>query len=60
MAVLTVRIEAVREHLRTHTKDNPSKRGLEALVTKRRKLLKYLKRKDFDLYRQTVYALNLV
>jgi ribosomal protein S15 len=40
VAALTVRIEATKEHLATHRKDNSTKRGLEAMMTKRRNLLK--------------------
>jgi len=60
IAVLTVRIEALREHVEKHPKDHNTKRGLEALFTKRRKLLQYLKRKDFDEYREIARALQLV
>mmetsp|Transcript_35309 Transcript_35309/g.79671 ORF Transcript_35309/g.79671 Transcript_35309/m.79671 type:complete len:158 (+) Transcript_35309:52-525(+) len=59
IAVLTVRIESTREHISQHRKDNSTKRGLDALVTKRRKLLKYMKRTDFDGYRRVINALKL-
>lgn len=59
VAALTVRIEALRQHMRQHRKDNSSKRGLDALSNKRRKLLKYMKRKEFEAFRNTVRVLNL-
>lgn len=40
VAVLAVRIQSLQTHLLKHKKDNPSKRGLEAMLTKQRKLLK--------------------
>ena len=59
VAALTVRIEALKEHMAKHRKDNSSKRGLDALNNKRRKILKYMKRKDFEAFRDTVRLLNL-
>ena len=60
VAVLTVRIDALRDHLALHPKDKHSRRGLDGLVSRRRKLLKYLERKDFDSYANTVKSLNLI
>ncbi len=45
IAVLTHEIQTLTEHLRTHTKDHSSRRGLLAMVSRRRRLLDYLKAK---------------
>mmetsp|Transcript_25006 Transcript_25006/g.32577 ORF Transcript_25006/g.32577 Transcript_25006/m.32577 type:complete len:152 (+) Transcript_25006:56-511(+) len=60
IAGLAVKIQALQTHMKKHRKDNTSKRGLEAMLTKQRKLLLYLKRKDFDMYRTTITSLKLV
>jgi len=59
VAVLTERIAYLTEHLKLHPKDNNSRRGLLGLVSKRRKLLTYLKRKSKDKYEQIVTALDI-
>jgi small subunit ribosomal protein S15 len=59
IALLTERIAYLTEHFKTHVKDHHSRRGLHRLVTKRRSLLKYLKKTSLDRYRKTVSALNL-
>src|SRR5262249_16760537 len=59
IALLTERISYLTEHFKTHTKDHPSRRGLLKLVSKRRRLLNYLKKSSLDRYRKTVSALNL-
>jgi small subunit ribosomal protein S15 len=46
VAILTKRIEELTDHLRTHRKDHGSRRGLIGLVSKRKKLLKYLESSD--------------
>ena len=51
IALLTERINGLTEHFKTHVKDFHSRRGLLKLVSQRRKLLDYLKRKDADKYR---------
>eukprot|EP00937_MAST-01D_sp_MAST-1D-sp2_P002808 g2808.t1 len=58
-AILTVRINYMVKHMETHKKDVHSRRGLQGMLNKRRKLLKYLRKRDFGVYRQTVLALNL-
>ena len=60
IAVLTVRISALRDHLSLHPKDKHSRRGVDGLVSRRRKLLKYLERKEFDEYARVVKGLELV
>jgi small subunit ribosomal protein S15 len=59
IALLTERINELTEHLRSHTKDHHSRRGLLMLVGKRRRLLRYLERADLDRYRQVVADLGL-
>ncbi len=59
VALLTARINELTEHLRTHSKDHHSRRGLLMLVGKRRRLLRYLESSDLDRYRQVVSDLNL-
>jgi small subunit ribosomal protein S15 len=57
---LTSRIQQVQKHVSTHKKDHSGKRGLDAMYVKRRKLLDYLERKDFETYSVVVKALGLV
>jgi small subunit ribosomal protein S15 len=59
IALLTERINELTEHLRSHTKDHHSRRGLLMLVGKRRRLLRYLERADLERYRQVVSDLGL-
>jgi small subunit ribosomal protein S15 len=59
IALLTERINELTEHLRSHTKDHHSRRGLLMLVGKRRRLLRYLESADLDRYRQVVSDLGL-
>jgi len=59
IALLTERINQLTEHLKKHTKDFSSRRGLLKLVGKRRRLLDYLKDTDLDGYRKIVEELGL-
>ena len=59
IAILTAKIENLKEHLLEHKKDNHSRRGILLMVAKRRKLLSYLKRKDADKYSEVLEKLNL-
>jgi small subunit ribosomal protein S15 len=59
VAILTARIKQLTEHLKEHTHDNHSRRGLLKMVGKRRKLLDYLKKKDIERYRAIVAKLGL-
>jgi small subunit ribosomal protein S15 len=59
IALLTERINDLTEHLRTHKKDHHSRRGLLMLVGQRRRLLRYLQRKDVERYRSLVAELGL-
>jgi small subunit ribosomal protein S15 len=59
IAVLSKRISDLTEHLKLHTKDHASRRGLLMLVGRRRRLLEYLRREDIDRYRDIVARLGL-
>jgi small subunit ribosomal protein S15 len=59
VALLTQRISHLTEHLKVHHKDHHSRRGLLQMVGKRRSLLDYLKRKDFDRYQNLISSLGL-
>ena len=59
IALLTERIAELTEHLKVHTKDNHSRRGLLKMVGKRRNLLNYLAKKDIERYREIVEKLGL-
>ena len=59
IALLTERINELTEHLKVHTKDNHSRRGLLKMVGKRRNLLNYLSKKDEERYKTIVDKLNL-
>ena len=59
IAVLTAEITALNEHLRTHTKDHHSRRGLLKMVGQRRNLLNYLRNNDVIRYRDLIKKLGL-
>ncbi len=59
VALLTTRINELTEHLRTHSKDHHSRRGLLKLVGRRRRFLNYLQRKDLEGYRALIKELGL-
>ena len=59
IAILSERIGDLTEHFKAHTKDFHSRRGLLVMVSQRRKLLDYLKRKDADKYRGLIEKLGL-
>jgi small subunit ribosomal protein S15 len=59
VALLTRRINDLTEHLKTHKHDHHSRRGLLLLVGRRRRLLKYLQKKDINRYRQLIERLGL-
>jgi small subunit ribosomal protein S15 len=58
-AVLTARIKEITEHLQGNKHDNMARRGLIQMVGKRKRLLKYVERKDFEGYRKLVATLGL-
>lgn len=57
--ILTKQIDELASHLKTHKKDNHSRRGLLKMVAKRQSHLNYLKRKDDKRYSSTVKKLGL-
>ena len=59
IAILSERIGELTEHFKTHAKDHASRRGLLMLVSKRRRLLDYLKTNDSDRYREVIGKLGL-
>ena len=59
IALLTQRITQLTEHLKQHSKDHASRRGLLMMVAKRRSLLDYLKRTSGDRYKSVIEKLNL-
>ncbi len=59
VAELTARIEHLTEHFRTHPKDHHGRRGLLKMVGRRRRLLEYLRRNDFEQYRTVIRELGL-
>ncbi len=59
IALLSQRINELTEHFKTHKKDNHSRRGLLKMVSQRRSLLDYLKRKDIERYHEVVSRLGL-
>ncbi len=59
IALLTARINELTEHFKTHVKDFHSRRGLLRLVSRRRKLLDYIKREDAGTYRTLLERLSL-
>ena len=60
IALLTEKINKLTEHLKLHKKDNHSRRGLLGMVSKRRRLLYYLQKKDLPRYQGVVKKLGLV
>ena len=59
VAILTTRINELTEHLKTHKKDHSSRRGLLKMVGNRSALLKYVKNKDLNRYREIISRLGL-
>lgn len=59
MACLTVRIEHMKQHCAANKQDKAAKRAYTMLLTRRRNLLHYLRRKDFEAYTRTLNELNI-
>lgn len=59
IALLTERINSLTDHFKNHKKDHSSRRGLLQLVGQRRRLLDYVKRKDYGQYSKLLESLNL-
>ena len=59
IAVITERIKNITNHLKNNKKDHSGRRGLVILVSKRRKLLNYLRREDINSYKNILEKLNI-
>ena len=59
IALITTRINELTEHFKEHKKDHHSRRGLLQLVSQRKSLLGYLKKKDVNRYRTLIKSLGL-
>jgi small subunit ribosomal protein S15 len=59
IAVLSERIGELTEHFKTHKKDHASRRGLLMMVSKRRRLLDYLKKYDSERYKSVIQKLGI-
>ncbi len=59
VALLTMRINELAEHLKRNHKDHSAKRSLLRMVGRRRKILKYIRKNDIQRYRELLKALNL-
>jgi small subunit ribosomal protein S15 len=59
VAIWTTRIKQLTEHFKAHKHDHHSRRGLLKMVSRRRRLLTYLKSKDFDRYKALIASLGL-
>lgn len=59
IAILTHRITSLTDHLKKHSKDHSSRRGLLMMVSQRRRLLEYLKRTQPERYKGTLEKNNL-
>jgi small subunit ribosomal protein S15 len=59
ISILTERIAGLQEHFKVNEKDHHSRRGLLRIVSKRRRLLDYLRRKDTDRYRVLIDRLGI-
>src|SRR4028119_1273326 len=59
VAILTERINNLTDHFKSHVKDNHSRRGLLKMVSQRRSLLDYVKRKDEARYRSLIENLGI-
>jgi small subunit ribosomal protein S15 len=59
IALLSQRIEYLADHFKVHKKDNNSRRGLLVMVSRRRKLLDYLRRRDINEYHEIIKKLGL-
>ena len=59
IALLTARIEGLKDHFERHKQDHHSRRGLLKMVGKRRRLLEYLRNTDLEKYREVIAELGL-
>jgi len=59
ISIFTDRIKYLTEHLKVNKKDNSARRGLVMLVSKRKKLLTYVKKRDTKTYQEVIKKLNI-
>ena len=59
IAIFTERIKNITSHLKSNKKDHSGRRGLVMLVSKRRKLLNYLRKNNLDSYKNVIEKLNI-
>ena len=59
ISIFTDRIRYLTEHLKTNKKDNSARRGLVLLVSKRKKLLTYVKKRNTESYQEVIKKLNI-
>ena len=59
VALLTAQIDALSQHLQGHSKDHHGRRGLLKMVGRRKRLLSYLEKSDYDGYKDLIQALGL-
>lgn len=59
VAILTEKIRQLTEHFKVHKQDHHSRRGLLQMVSRRRRLLDYLNRKDRERYRELIKRLEI-
>lgn len=59
VAILTLEIESLKDHFKRNPKDLHSNRGFIAKIEKRKRLLKYLKKVNFNQYQDTIAKLNI-
>tara|TARA_B100001559_G_scaffold238098_1_gene201082 strand:+ start:389 stop:655 length:267 start_codon:yes stop_codon:yes gene_type:complete len=59
VSIFTDRIKYLTDHLKTNKKDNSARRGLVMLVSKRKKLLSYVKKRDVNTYQEVIKKLNI-
>ncbi|KAM3576644.1 hypothetical protein VYU27_001447 [Nannochloropsis oceanica] len=59
VACLTIRIQHIKDHCATNRQDKAARRGYTSLLTRRRNLMQYLRRKDFGAYQHVIKELNL-
>ena len=59
IAIFTERINNITSHLKSNKKDHSGRRGLVLLVSKRRRLLNYLRKNDLDSYKNVIEKLNI-
>ncbi len=59
IAILSTRISELTEHLKVNPKDNHSRRGMQQMISKRRRFLNYLQKKDINRYREIIERLGI-